>query len=411
MMMSGLVTIDTQQEFQDIKNYLNEDLAQTRELSWTVVLYSASWCTICTKFNPILEEITKTAEFRDVRFRRVDIDLKEPQSEWKEIESVVPQLRIFFAGRRVSEHKGFLDKDSLQAWLRSAIGQDREHSAGTVTTETQPVAAKRPAPLESGTAALFMCTGKFEDRRKRSLPFTKNRKAFSDLEPGCVFRPTEDDHGILIGRANEDTSYFDIILWTDPEESPGRVYFSIDFMPDPLRRARFESAMFAVAFGEDSREDRRPPLTIRDLFPIDAEDMARRPLRPHLLDEQVDEPEPMNDAPSFVSSLDERTSGTWTSTVIRGQGIHSPTAVWNLCVDDASSVRPGGLDAHYNMYVTLPTTSRVWMKFWGKAVLVRGEDSALPLKHRATLKIGTLEKPFERVLDLSEVLKGSRDSQ
>lgn len=63
------------------------------------------------------------------------------------------------------------------------------------------------------------------------------------------------------------------------------------------------------------------------------------------------------------------------------------------------------------MYVTLPTTSRVWMKFRGQAVLVGEEDSAYPLKHRATLKIGTLEKPFERVLDLSEMLRRSGDSQ
>lgn len=70
------------------------------------MVYIASWCAVCTKFEPILEEVAKTAEFQDVRFRYIDIELKargiaterndepdrpfkEPQQEWKTVESVV----------------------------------------------------------------------------------------------------------------------------------------------------------------------------------------------------------------------------------------------------------------------------------------------------------------------------------
>lgn len=244
-----------------------------------------------------------------------------------------------------------------------------------------------------------MCEGKFEERRKRTILFSKNKKTFSDLEPNCVFRPTDEDHGILIGRANDDASYFDIILWNAPHQDPGRVYFSLDFMPDPVKNARFESVMFSVTFGKDSEDDERIPLAIKDLFPVDSDDVVSRPLLPsetHVLDDDA----------SYVSSLDDERSSdvSGTSTVIRGQGVHSPTAVWNISEAKATSSR-AGLDAHYSMYITLPASSRVWMKFWAKAVLVSGEQVGLGLRHRATLRIGTAEKPYERVLDLSEVLK------
>lgn len=251
-----------------------------------------------------------------------------------------------------------------------------------------------------------MCIGKFEDRRKRTILFTKNRKAFSDLEPGCVFKPTEDDQGVLIGRANDDASYFDLILWNVPHNTEGKVYFSIDFMPDPVKKARFESAMFSVTFGSDSGDGKHTPMMIRDLYPVNAEDMVVRPL---LTSQLVDAPgaeEGVDDAASFVSSLDSvtTTGGSSTSTVMTGQGLHSPTAVWNISAEKGAMARYG-LETHYDMYAAVSTTGRVWMKFWAKAVLVSGDETGLSLKRTTTLKIGTMEQSYERVLDLRDMIE------
>ena len=251
-----------------------------------------------------------------------------------------------------------------------------------------------------------MCIGKFEDRRKRTILFTKNRKAFSDLEPGCVFKPTEDDHGVLIGRANDEASYFDIIMWNAPHNTEGRVYFSIDFMPDPVKKARFESALFSVTFGSDSENNKHTPLAIKDLYPVDAEDMATRSLFTEQLTGDPEGDAVVDDASSFVSSLDSVSThgGPSTTTVVRGQGLHSPTAVWNFSLEKGASSRYG-LDSHFDVYATVPTTGRVWMKLWAKAVLVTGDDTALSLKRTTTLKIGTMEQPYERVLDLQNMIQ------
>jgi len=244
-----------------------------------------------------------------------------------------------------------------------------------------------------------MCTGKFEDRRKRPLILPRNRRAFKDLEPNCVFQPTEEDPGILIGRANEAASYFDILLWNSPQDYPGKVYFSIDFMPDTTKDERFESAMFWVTFGQDSVDSDHHPITIQDLYPTDEEDMIER----EIFSGQTDQGHGYQ---NIVSSFDgsHLAGGRTTSTIIRGHGINSPTAVWSLSLDSDATARRE-LDAQYDLSVTLPNTSRVWIQFWGKAVLVRGEEG----RHRTTLKIGTMENPYERILDLSVVLKHSED--
>ena len=65
-------------------------------------------------------------------------------------------------------------------------------------------------------------------------------------------------------------------------------------------------------------------------------------------------------------------------------------------------VRPG-LDAHYTLSVLLPQNiTSVWMKFWSKAVLREG-SAFLGMGTGITLKSGTAEQPFRRVIDLSAV--------
>ncbi|EKM50734.1 uncharacterized protein PHACADRAFT_264193 [Phanerochaete carnosa HHB-10118-sp] len=371
------------------------------------VLYTMSWCPWCTKLKPAFEEAAQTAEFADVAFRVVVLDKHtETDEQWRKPKSSVPQTHLYENGQKIREECGYMERDAFFDCLRGAFsGRGPLERAGE-KEETHQCSSNGACCLNrTASGARPVCEGKFEDRRKRAILFHKNKKAFSDLEPNCVFRPTDQDRGILIGRANDEASYFDIILWNAPHEDPGRVYFNLDFMPDPVKKARFESVLFSVTFGQDSEGGKHTPLAIKDLFPTDSDDAASRPLLAPQVDEISSEQAVLDDGSSFVSSLDEdrRSDASVTATVIRGQGLHSPTAVWNITEGKTSSNRLG-LDAHYSMYITLPTSSTVWMKFWAKAVLVSGDQVGLGLKHRATLQIGTAEKPYERVLDLSEVL-------
>lgn len=369
----------------------------------TVILYTKSWCPHCERFKPTFKGAAQTAEFASILFRSITLDrYAETDEQWHKPAPGVPQVHFYQDGQRMRIETGYLEQNIFYECLRATY-------FGTGDPSTQPKdngAGSEPACTINRTMeSRPMCEGKFEDRRKRTLLFNKQKKTFTDLEPNCVFRPTDDERGILIGRANDDASYFDIILWNAPHEDPGRVYFSLDFMPDPVKRARFESVLFSVTFGQDSSDGKHIPLAIKDLFPTDAEDAAARRLLALPAEGISSEPTPLDDDASFVSSLDDSASRVpVTTSVIRGQGLHSATAVWNITEDETSTSRPG-LDAQYNMYITLPTSSKVWMKFWAKAVLVSGDQVGLGLKHRSTLRIGMAEKPYERILDLSEVLR------
>ena len=223
---------------------------------------------------------------------------------------------------------------------------------------------------------------------------------FSDLEPQCVWQPTLEDNGLQIGRANEGVSYFAIIMWISPHDDHGKICFSIDFMPDPVAKVRFESAMFSVTFSEDPNKDGHSiPLNVRDMFPKYEEEVASYNID-H--DEQMpDNDEPADDY-SLYSFTDEnqapRDSEGGALWHVKGQGLHSPTAVWSFTEDQTTTVRRG-LDAHYKLFVSLPARNTISMKFWGKAALVKG-NSLLAL-NKWTSKIGSKEAPYERSLGLN----------
>ncbi|KAK7059169.1 hypothetical protein VNI00_001796 [Paramarasmius palmivorus] len=350
--------------------------------------------------KPIFKDVATSGRFGGVNFGIVD--LEEQQEIAKELKNDgIPKADLYQGGKRVARKEGACEKNVLEDWLVQAInnlGASRPRLHTKLSTTSISGILEENACIKGKTQA--MCMGKFEDRRKRPL-MLPNRRTFKDLEPNCVFQPTEDDPGILIGRANEGASYFDILLWNSPQDQPGKVYFSIDFMPDPTKEERFESAMFSVAFGEDSVDGEHYPLMIQDLYPKDEYDMLERGI---FNTERFEEQDPnfADDASSAFSSVDANRTprGRATSTVVRGHGIHSQTAAWSLSLDSDMTTRRE-LDAQYDMYVTLPSTNRVWIQFWGKAVLVKGDGG----KHRSTLKIGSMDKPYERILDLSVVLR------
>ncbi|CAL1703847.1 unnamed protein product [Somion occarium] len=367
----------------------------------TLLLWIKPWCPYCALMEGRYKEVAASGMFKKVAFAIVDLEEQKEIAEEVEIIGI-PKADLFRNGKRIARIEGLTEQGEFEAWLLRTINEKSDPVAvhrldklGLMSrsTETLPsYACKSQA----------MCIGKFEDRRKRPLIFPKNRKAFVDLEPNCVFQPTEGDNGILIGRANDDASYFDIILWNSPQDNPGKVYFSIDFMPDPVKKARFESAVFQVTVAEDSADESHSPLTIHDLYPTDEDDMVDRSV--FMSGPEDGDAVPEDDALSVFSSIYEgsRPRGRNTTTTVRGHGINSPTAAWTFTVRDSPSARYG-LAAHYDMYITLPTTKRVWLQFTSKAVLVKGEER----KHKTTLRIGTIEKPYERIMDLSAVLRSA----
>lgn len=175
-------------------------------------------------------------------------------------------------------------------------------------------------------------------------------------------------------------------MWNSETEDPNKIFFGLHFMPDPIHKARFESARFWVTFGRDDGEEEHLPLNVLELTPASAADTITASV-----DDAID-------SSSIWSGEEPVRRGT--ATDIRGQGLHSPTAVWSF-VEGTSR----GLDASYTLSVVLPTTTRVWMKFWAKAVLIRGDTIPLDLRHKVTLKTGTMEEPYQRILDLSVAME------
>ncbi|KAK0207851.1 hypothetical protein DFS33DRAFT_1271251 [Desarmillaria ectypa] len=188
-------------------------------------------------------------------------------------------------------------------------------------------------------------------------------------------------------------------MWTSEFDDLNKIFFGLDFVPDPIHKARFESAIFWVTFGRDDGEQDHLPLNISTLSPANALDtIAASP----------DESVLSIDDDSWNSCSSEGSVHQGTATKIHAQGLHSPTATWSF-----GGGTGRGLEASYTLSVVLPTTTRVWMEFWAKAVLIRGDTMLLDPRHKITLETGTKDKPYQRILDLSIAIErtGSLDQQ
>lgn len=215
--------------------------------------------------------------------------------------------------------------------------------------------------------------------------------------------PTVDGEGLQIGRANEGDSYFNITLSQSHDDlEKDKVTFGVGFGPDPTMKTRFVSSVFRVTFGYDNDSGGRVPLKIRDLSPKDEHGETTEVHWGRGSESSVN----MSLGYSSVSLGGESKRSKnadytrKTSSRVRGQGIHTPTAEWTFQEDEGEAGRHG-LDPQYQMSVTLPhvaTTRTIWMEFWGKAVLARGRSlTGLDV----TLKIGSIEEPYRRNLELS----------
>ncbi|KAJ3509642.1 hypothetical protein NLJ89_g5110 [Agrocybe chaxingu] len=317
-----------------------------------VVFAYKKYCPYCAHMRPIFENISKESSHEDVLFVRVDLSNPEcPATNAFELTNTeYPTILYFLRGREVVRLNGSRKQEELE--------------------------------------------GMYEDRTSKLAIFSNRKEPFNDLEPKCIIRPkaANRETRTQIARANEGKAHFAVYLWNKPMEAPGKVFFRLDFMNDGPAEDRFESAMFQVTFGHDDSDETRLPIKIADIFPTSAEQLVSHTVFDADLGIDVEN----LDTSTGSGDTDEarRKEGAF----ISGQGQHSPTATWNFVEADGQ-----GLDARYTLSVTLPVTNKIWMKFYGKAVHIRGRGLALGRK-RVIIQVGSLEKPYERILDLTEVI-------
>lgn len=234
------------------------------------------------------------------------------------------------------------------------------------------------------------CTGitKEAPHLPRFLKPPHNRKAIPDQEPECVVNPTEIEGGITLGRANENDSYFAVtILDASPHES-FKVFFAVDFKPSDA--FRFESAILSMTFGDHEIHDgsgvlKQEPIRIRDVFPTTEGNSERT-----FLEEGMRPPTETEEPVPTAFPPGAKVSAT---------GIHSSTVRWTFGEEEDGEVKHG-LDSHYKLFTVLPSTTKITsLRFWAKAVLVRGDGAGWG--NRVTLKIGSKEAPYTRILDLN----------
>ncbi|TFK31342.1 hypothetical protein BDQ12DRAFT_740083 [Crucibulum laeve] len=321
-----------------------QKLTEIIALPKTVVVYFyITECMACKQMSPMYESTAsarKTAN-QEPLFAKFDIEQHQDLAERLNIEKF-PTAVMFYFGKEIARVVGLKKKTEFEEWLKIAnIAADVDYKIGganenhkNCTSSSKNVDQKADEQVHHGhntrvdaiISAMhdgISCTGVFQDRRptKRLSMLLGRNKPFLDPEPECIIKPTQDLKGAQIGRANEGASHFAISLWNEPEESPQKVFFGLDFMPDPVEKERFESARFEVSFGHDDPQGQHPPLKILELFPTCSAD-----LNPQTYDNSSIS----TFSNSSVDLVTEHVTITSTSTVVNGQGIHSPTAVWTL---------------------------------------------------------------------------------
>ena len=93
-----------------------EDEKQFKELTKTenkiLVDFFANWCGPCKMLAPVLEKVES-----DVKVIKVDTDNFEDLSREYGIMSI-PTLVLLEKGKEVKRNIGFIDKNSLEDWLK-----------------------------------------------------------------------------------------------------------------------------------------------------------------------------------------------------------------------------------------------------------------------------------------------------
>ncbi|KAF7972417.1 hypothetical protein HWV62_17972 [Athelia sp. TMB] len=319
----------------------------------------------------------------------------------------IPAVIAFQNGKPYALIGGTNIKPELKIWLQNiALGAGSSHKLQTaikkgsnaiVNISALKTKKTSASNLETVAKDCVPCTGKVEPRRW----FLCGSKTFPDLEPDCVISSDSKNVEARLGQANLGTSSFTISLHQLPDDAPGTVTFRVEFARDLQdEKARFRSAVLRITFSEENIAGLLP-VAIRTLHPSD--EYAAKPRVPtNGTDEgeaeSTDDAE--DDSSCFSDVSDVLVEPIRVSfTEIRGEGVNTPTAAWNIkeYPGDGGS-KPVGLDATYYLSVYLPSVKRIHLKLWGSASLVHGEKLGRG-STTSVLKIGSADKPYDRILE------------
>lgn len=245
--------------------------------------------------------------------------------------------------------------------------------------------------------------GNFQDRENRSI-FDRflPPKPFYDPEADSVVGAKAARGGIQLGRANQGSSHFSVTLRPQTFENDLKIPFCLQFGPDRTENARFISAHLSFTFGYCDVNGKQHSLILKDIFPKDHKGESTVVQKGTSLEGGMSAG--IGLGPASVSSEGKMNRNSNFSHVTspreRGTGGNTDTAIWEFEEDSGEAGR-NGLDSEYELeaILHLPSTTLkdIRIRYWGKAVLVRGH------RHRPgnkpTLWIGSKEKPFRRTLD------------
>ncbi|KAK7059170.1 hypothetical protein VNI00_001797 [Paramarasmius palmivorus] len=427
--MSSVLSIATHKDFQSA-------IANNR---FSFVQYTATWCCWCERFSPVFDKASTYATFADLAdFYR--IDCTRTTSENRQAQKLAkadgfPHVGVFHSGQFVLALEGYQDWDEFHANVSKLFElyktmRMQGHSSPVPQrsksddTEHRSSIRRRVASFVnlnnssrgslSSLSSLSMsnmsirstlasCTGIHRDRQKEhwyKRLFSKY-KSFRDPESGCIYVPTEEGDGLQIGRANYEDSFFYItVAYSGDETKKNMLLFGVEFCADATKRMRFTSAMLKVTFGFEDEDGVQEPLRVHDMSPKEDHgeftEVRWGKGREGNLNMSAGYSAVSVGAESKFSQTSEYTRRT--SSWVRGCGIHTPSAEWTFKEDDGQAGRHG-LNPQYQLSVTLPraaSTKLIWIEFWSKAVLARGDQN-----HTVTLRIGTEEEPYKRNLDMN----------
>ncbi len=82
-----------------------------------VVDFYADWCAPCRMIGPVLEQVT--AENDDITIVKVNVDENQSLAIEHGIRGI-PALLVLKDGKQVASKAGFMPKDALVNWIKSA---------------------------------------------------------------------------------------------------------------------------------------------------------------------------------------------------------------------------------------------------------------------------------------------------
>ena len=93
------------------------DFKEKIESGRVVVDFYADWCAPCRMIGPVLEQIANENE--DILVVKVNVDENQSLAVEYGIRGI-PALLVFDSGKQVASRAGFMPKDALVDWIKSA---------------------------------------------------------------------------------------------------------------------------------------------------------------------------------------------------------------------------------------------------------------------------------------------------